>query len=83
MNRPRNLAITVEGFVVSAPTIQPNNPTFSSFDGVAVISGNLAQKAERGGSPGGGAGGGGPGRQRSVTTANGRRCCQSRVVTDR
>jgi hypothetical protein len=47
MKRARSLTVTafaVEGFVVSAPTIQPSDQRFSSFGGVTVISGNLEQK---------------------------------------
>jgi hypothetical protein len=40
----RQVAITYEGVVVSAPTIQPNDVTFTSFDGVAVVSGGFKQK---------------------------------------
>lgn len=38
------VAFVVDGQVVSAPTIQPNDATFQSFDGVAVISGAFGKK---------------------------------------
>ena len=40
----RQVAITYEGLVVSAPTIQPSDARFSSFDGVAVVSGGFERK---------------------------------------
>ena len=40
----KQVAITASGRVASAPLIQPNNQTFTSFGGVAVISGGFAQK---------------------------------------
>jgi preprotein translocase subunit SecD len=40
----RQVAITYEGLVVSAPTIQPNEAAFSSFEGTAVISGTFTRK---------------------------------------
>jgi len=40
----RQVAISYEGIVVSAPTIQPNDETFTSFGGAAVISGSFTQK---------------------------------------
>jgi hypothetical protein len=42
------VAISVDGIVQAAPTIQPNDETFTSFGGVAVFSGNFTRKgAER------------------------------------
>jgi preprotein translocase subunit SecD len=38
------VAFVVDGQVVAAPTIQPSNATFESFDGVAVISGAFGKK---------------------------------------
>ena len=40
----QQLAITVQGYVVSAPQILPSAKKFTSFDGTAVISGNFTQK---------------------------------------
>ncbi len=40
----QNVAISVQGHVVSAPQIQPSDAKFTSFDGIAVISGNSTQK---------------------------------------
>ena len=40
----RQVAITLEGYVVSAPTIQPNDRKFSSFGGTAVVSGDFGEK---------------------------------------
>jgi preprotein translocase subunit SecD len=39
----KQVAIVLDGLVQSAPTIQPDNATFSSFGGTAVISGNFTQ----------------------------------------
>jgi preprotein translocase subunit SecD len=39
----KQVAIVLDGQVQSAPTIQPNDPTFTSFGGTAVISGNFTQ----------------------------------------
>jgi preprotein translocase subunit SecD len=39
----KQVAIVLDGLVQSAPTIQPNNATFESFGGTAVISGNFTQ----------------------------------------
>jgi preprotein translocase subunit SecD len=39
----RQVAIVLDGLVQSAPTIQPDQPAFSSFDGTAVISGRFTQ----------------------------------------
>jgi preprotein translocase subunit SecD len=38
------VAMTLGGIVLSAPTVQPNEVTFSSFGGTAVISGAFTQK---------------------------------------
>lgn len=38
------VAFVVDGRVVAAPIIQPNNATFQSFDGSAVISGAFGKK---------------------------------------
>jgi preprotein translocase subunit SecD len=43
----QQVAITYEGAVVSAPTIQPNDEKFSSFDGTAVVSGSFGRKEAR------------------------------------
>jgi preprotein translocase subunit SecD len=43
----QQVAITHEGVVVSAPTIQPNDATFTSFDGVAVVGSAFTQKQAR------------------------------------
>ena len=56
----QQVAITLEGIVVSAPTIQPNDPKFTSFDGDRGVSGSFTQQAGRG------PGRRGPGRQRAV-----------------
>ena len=40
----RQVAISVQGYVVSAPQIQPSEEKFTSFDGTAVISGNFSEK---------------------------------------
>jgi len=40
----RQVAVTYQGLVVSAPTIQPSEDTFTSFRGKAVISGDFGQK---------------------------------------
>jgi preprotein translocase subunit SecD len=39
----KQVAIVLDGLVQSAPTIQPNDQAFSSFNGTAVISGNFTQ----------------------------------------
>jgi preprotein translocase subunit SecD len=39
----QQVAIELDGVVQSAPTIQPNAPTFSSFNGTAEISGSFDQ----------------------------------------
>jgi len=39
----KQVAIVLDGIVQSAPTIQPNDQTFTSFGGTAVISGNFTQ----------------------------------------
>jgi preprotein translocase subunit SecD len=39
----KQVAIVLDGQVQSAPEIQPDNQTFSSFGGTAVISGNFTQ----------------------------------------
>ena len=40
----KQVAITYEGVVVSAPTIQPNDAKFASFEGTAVVSGDFTKK---------------------------------------
>jgi preprotein translocase subunit SecD len=40
----KQVAITFEGYVVSAPTIQPDDERFTSFGGSAVISGSFEEK---------------------------------------
>src|SRR5262249_25964200 len=40
----QQVALVLEGVVVSAPTIQPGDPTFSSFEGTAVISGDFTER---------------------------------------
>ena len=40
----QQVAITASGKVVSAPIIQPNDATFESFGGTAVISGSFTRK---------------------------------------
>ena len=42
------VAVTASGRVVSAPTIQPSDETFQSFDGTAVISGAFTAKQAHG-----------------------------------
>src|SRR5262249_20848730 len=43
----KQVAIVLDGVVQSAPTIQPNDASFTSFNGTAVISGNFTgDKAE-------------------------------------
>jgi preprotein translocase subunit SecD len=39
----KQVAIVLDGLVQSAPSIQPNDQTFTSFGGTAVISGNFTQ----------------------------------------
>jgi preprotein translocase subunit SecD len=39
----KQVAITLDSIVQSAPTIQPNDPSFTSFGGTAVISGSFDQ----------------------------------------
>jgi preprotein translocase subunit SecD len=39
----KQVAIVLDGLVQSAPTIQPNDQAFSSFNGTAEISGNFTQ----------------------------------------
>jgi preprotein translocase subunit SecD len=39
----KQVAIVLDGLVQSAPQIQPNDQTFTSFGGTAVISGNFTQ----------------------------------------
>jgi preprotein translocase subunit SecD len=39
----KQVAITLDSIVQSAPTIQPNDPAFTSFGGTAVISGSFSQ----------------------------------------
>ena len=39
----KQVAIVLDGLVQSAPTIQPNDTTFTSFGGTAVISGSFTQ----------------------------------------
>jgi len=39
----KQVAIVLDGLVQSAPTIQPNDASFTSFGGTAVISGNFSQ----------------------------------------
>jgi preprotein translocase subunit SecD len=43
----RQVAMVVDGVVQSAPTIQPDSPTFSSFGGTAVVSGDFTPRAAR------------------------------------
>ena len=43
----QQVAVTASGKVVSAPTIEPNDSAFTSFGGVAVISGSFTQKQAR------------------------------------
>jgi len=42
------VAVTASGRVVSAPTIQPSDERFQSFDGTAVISGSFTAKQAHG-----------------------------------
>jgi preprotein translocase subunit SecD len=39
----KQVAITLDSIVQSAPTIQPNDPSFTSFGGTAIISGRFSQ----------------------------------------
>jgi preprotein translocase subunit SecD len=43
----QQLAITMDGFVISAPTVQPELESFESFGGTAVVSGRLTQDQAR------------------------------------
>lgn len=44
----QEIAMVVDGIVVSAPLIQPGSATFSSFEGTAVISGDFTSKQAKG-----------------------------------
>ena len=43
----KQVAITLDGIVQSAPQIQPGEASFSSFDGTAVVSGNFREAAAK------------------------------------
>jgi preprotein translocase subunit SecD len=43
----QQVALVVDGLVLSAPTIQPSDQTFSSFGGIAVISGRFTAKSAK------------------------------------
>ena len=44
----RQVAMAARGEVLAAPIIQPNDQTFTSFDGVAVVSSDFTRKQARG-----------------------------------